>query len=212
MMGSMSDAATTSQTSGTTFTLTAPAHLIPTPEHPHLYVDKPMDWPTYASLLKALATTGIVTSKWARSAIRHHQSVLPAPWLIATDRAVHLAGGDIPAHLPATPREQAIVARHFMMRTDTRKDARTHRAISIKNLRYTRLPAHATHIASRLTGNHPQPVHAPALALCVPATRPHPHDTEHARITFHATLSTRKHERLTAALTAAGLISAPERH
>lgn len=190
-----------------TFTLAAPADLIPTPTHPHLYIDKQMDWPTYQYLLKTLAATGVIASKWARSALRHHQSVLPSPWLIATDRTVHLSGGDIPAHLPATPREQAIVARHFMMRTDARNDIRTHRAINVKNLRYTRLPAKATHIASRLTGNHPQPVHAPALALCVPATFHNSEGTQRARLTLHTHLSTRQHARLTAALLAAGLIT-----
>ena len=181
-------------TSDYTFRLTVPANLIPTTDGPHLYLDAPMGWPTYQRLLKALARAGAIDAAWTRAAIRSQQAHLPAPWRVATNRPA-----DARSDLPVTDAEREALRHRFMLLKDPRPTTvHTHRPIVNTTLRYTRMPTHATHLSSRLTGNHPKPLHSPTLALTAPATLT-------AGLLTLAGLTPRQHNRLTAALADAGL-------
>lgn len=52
-----------------------------TPGHFHLYLDKQMDWPTYRSLLIALAAAGIIEDGYALASIRRRHTAVRVPWL-----------------------------------------------------------------------------------------------------------------------------------
>jgi hypothetical protein len=182
------------------FRLTVPAYLIPTADGDHLYLDAPMNWPSYQRLLRALAKAKVIDAAWTRAAIRSQQTHLPAPWRVATDRPA-----DARTDLPVTDAEREALRHRFMLLKDPRPTtAHTHRPIVDTTLRYTRLPAKATHLSSRLTGNHPKPLHSPTLALTVPATLTTEQDGTDGLLSL-AGLTPGQHKRATAAFADAGL-------
>jgi len=58
-----------------------PCVLVPssTPGKFHLYIDKPMPWETYKTLLRALADAGILEQEYASASIAKGQSFLRKP-------------------------------------------------------------------------------------------------------------------------------------
>lgn len=58
--------------------LDVPARLVPssTPGHSHLYIDVPMDWADYVTLLRLLAKVGIIEQKYAEASIRQGATYL----------------------------------------------------------------------------------------------------------------------------------------
>lgn len=60
-----------------------PAALIPstTPGHFHLYLDKPMPWPKYKALIKALADAGIIERGYASASIARRYTSVRLPWI-----------------------------------------------------------------------------------------------------------------------------------
>lgn len=203
---------------GWSVTLHIPTYLIEVREHPtqpgqperswqsgqHLYLHHPMGWPDYKRLLGCLTKSGVIDRRWARTSIRSGQSVLPAPWLVNADRP-----DNAPTDLPHTHAEREIVRHRFMLRPDTRTDLRVRRPLHDTTLRYTRLPAKATHLSSLLTVRNNPPLHAPAIPLTIPATLDSTGDTNNddGTVLTLGTLTPRQQRRLTKALTNAGLIT-----
>lgn len=52
-----------------------------TPGHFHLYIDKAMDWATYAALLEALAVAGVVEPGYVAAALRRGHTAVRLPWV-----------------------------------------------------------------------------------------------------------------------------------
>ena len=63
--------------------LDMPAELLPssTPEHFHLYIDKPMTLTKYAKLLHALADAGIIEEGYAAASIERGYTSARLPWV-----------------------------------------------------------------------------------------------------------------------------------
>jgi hypothetical protein len=60
-----------------------PCSLIPssTPGHHHLFIDAPMEWKAYKTLLCALRDAGILQAGFVNSAIDQGQSSVRVPWV-----------------------------------------------------------------------------------------------------------------------------------
>lgn len=63
--------------------LDVPARLVSstTPGHSHLYIDVPMTWPTYLSLLHALAEAGVIEDGYYGASERRGFTSLRLPWV-----------------------------------------------------------------------------------------------------------------------------------
>jgi hypothetical protein len=60
-----------------------PAKLVPssTPGHFHLYLDCPMDWETYETLLVDLAGAGVIQPGYAAASISRKATSVRLPWI-----------------------------------------------------------------------------------------------------------------------------------
>lgn len=63
--------------------LDLPATLLPssTLGHFHLFIDKPMTWPVYASLLEALSAAGLVEHGYVVASLTRQHTAVRLPWI-----------------------------------------------------------------------------------------------------------------------------------
>jgi len=63
--------------------LDLPAALLPssTPGHFHLFIDKPMTWPVYATLLEALSAAGLVEHGYVSASLTRQHTAVRLPWI-----------------------------------------------------------------------------------------------------------------------------------
>ncbi|MEU4155728.1 hypothetical protein [Actinoplanes sp. NPDC026670] len=52
-----------------------------TPGHHHLFIDKPMTWPTYKRLLDALADAGLIESGYRSASVERKYTAVRLPWV-----------------------------------------------------------------------------------------------------------------------------------